>query len=97
MNDITFEWDNRKNTINIKKHGISFEEAATVFFDNDAVVFDDPDHSIDEDRFLIIGVSKKDNLCIVSHCYKESDYVIRIISARLAAKEEKDVYNEQFL
>ena len=97
MNDIAFEWDEHKNAINIKKHGLSFEEAATVFYDNEAILFDDPDHSVDENRFLILGVSRNENLCIVSHCYRDSENRIRIISARLADKEEKEVYNEQFL
>ena len=97
MNEITFEWDEVKNQTNIRKHGISFEEAATVFYDNDAIVFDDPDHSILENRFLILGVSLQKRLCIVSHCYRDSDDKIRIISARQAEKDEKVVYNEQFL
>ena len=96
MNDLEFEWDELKNSKNIKKHGISFEEAATVFYDEDAIVFDDPDHSIEENRFLIIGVSLTDKLCIVSHCYRESDGIIRIISARRAQKKEKEFYNQQF-
>ncbi len=97
MGDISFEWDEEKNRKNIKKHKISFEEATTVFYDVDAIVFDDPDHSIDENRFLIIGISKSEKLCIVSHCYRDNEGVIRIISARLAVKKEKDFYNEQFM
>lgn len=97
MNYIEFIWDEKKNSKNIRKHGISFEEAATVFFDENAIVFDDPDHSVDENRFLIIGVSKTDNLCIVSHCYKDDESTIRIISARLAVKKEKKYYNNQFI
>ena len=97
IGEITFEWDAQKNTINIKKHGISFEEAATVFYDDEALLFDNPDHSIEENRFLILGVSQTEMLCIVSHCYKDSEDRIRIISARKADKEEKEVYNEQFL
>lgn len=97
MAEITFEWDTDKNNKNIKKHGITFEEATTVFYNANAIVFDDPDHSIDENRFLIIGVSNHDNLCIVSHCYKGHDERIRIISARKADNDEKEVYNEQFL
>ncbi len=98
MNDIAFIWDEKKNQSNIKKHeGVSFEEAVTVFYDDNAIVFDDPDHSADEYRFLIIGVSMMDRLCIVSHCYREGDGVIRIISARPAVKKEKDYYTEQFM
>ena len=97
INKLDFVWDEEKNRKNIKKHSISFEEAATVFYDEAAIVFDDPEHSIDENRFLIIGVSSTDKLCIVSHCYKEEDGIISIISARLAVKREKDYYNEQFI
>ncbi len=88
-----FTWDENKNQINQKKHGISFEIAQTVFYDDDAILFDDPDHSIEEERFLIIGVSAKEKICIVSHCYREED-VIRIISAREATTKEKQIYTE---
>ncbi|MBR5336675.1 MAG: BrnT family toxin [Lachnospiraceae bacterium] len=94
--EIKFEWDEKKNRKNIIKHGISFEEAVTVFYDDDAIVFDDPEHSIDENRFLIVGVSENSKLCIVSHCYRD-DEVIRIISARTAVKKEKEYYNNQFM
>ena len=97
MKDISFDWDEEKNRKNIKKHKVSFEEAATVFYDENAIVFDDPDHSVGENRFLIIGVSKTDRLCIVSHCYSDEDEIIRIISARPAEKSEKAYYNEQFM
>lgn len=96
-NGIIFEWDPVKNEKGIKKHGVSFEEAATVFFDEYAIVFDDPDHSKDENRFLIIGVSEAERVCIVSHCYRVDDSIIRIISARCATKKEQAVYNKQFL
>jgi len=89
-----FEWDSRKNEINQKKHGISFEEAKTVFYDEYAILFDDPDHSEEEDRFLIIGFSQRENLCIVSHCYRGEDEIIRIISARKATKVETSFYTE---
>ncbi|MCD8039091.1 MAG: BrnT family toxin [Lachnospiraceae bacterium] len=92
MDNINFEWDENKNQINKKKHGISFSEALTVFYDNNAVLFDDPEHSINEDRFLIIGLTENDNVCIVSHCYRSNDNIIRIISARKATKSEKQVY-----
>lgn len=97
IDTIYFIWDDNKNKTNIKKHGVSFEEAATVFSDEMAIIFDDPDHSIDEERFLIIGTSTDKKICIVSHCYKDSVDIIRIISARIADKEEKEVYNEQFV
>ena len=87
-----FEWDPNKNEINKRKHGVSFEEAQTVFFDECAILFDDPDHSEEEDRFLILGLSQRENLCIVSHCYRGADEIIRIISARKATKTETSFY-----
>ena len=96
MKDLYFSWDENKNAVNKIKHGISFEEASTVFYDDYAILFDDPDHSLEEDRFLIIGFSKQNHLCIVSHCYRDSSDLIRIISARLATKKERSVYNDQF-
>lgn len=92
MKEIEFFWDEHKNEINIKKHGISFSEAATVFYDSAAVVFDDPEHSYEEDRFLIIGFSQKQRICIVSHCYRGEDESIRIISARKATAKERQTY-----
>ena len=89
---IRFEWDDNKNEINKKKHKISFEEASTVFYDDAALVIDDPEHSEDEDRFIILGLSKRANLLVVCHCYRESDTVIRIISARKATKTESQYY-----
>lgn len=93
MNDITFEWDENKNSINMKKHKVSFEEAKTVFYDKEAIVIDDPDHSEDEDRFIILGLSRKANLLVVCHCYRESDTTIRIISARRATTTETKQYH----
>ena len=89
-----FEWDENKNRINIKKHKISFDEAKTVFYDEEALVIDDPDHSEDEERFIILGESNKANLLVVCHCYRVSDTVIRIISARRATKTETNQYYE---
>lgn len=89
---IRFEWDDNKNEINKKKHKISFEEARTVFYDDAALVIDDPEHSEDEDRFIILGLSKRANLLVVCHCYRESNTVIRIISARKATKTESQYY-----
>lgn len=91
METMNFKWDENKNTINKKKHGISFEEAKEVFEDINAILFDDPDHSAGEERFLIIGIIRSQKICIVSHCYREND-VIRIISAREATKNEKKIY-----
>lgn len=93
MKSIKFEWDEAKNKINQAKHHVSFEEATSVFYDENAILFDDPDHSKDEDRFLILGVSDKLHTCIVSHCYRDKDKVIRIISARKATKRETIIYN----
>lgn len=84
----------KKRIPKTKKHGISFEEAQTVFEDEYAILFDDPDHS-EEDRFLIIGMTDRKGVCIVSHCYRGEDEKIRIISARKATKTEQNVYNEQ--
>ncbi|PWJ71412.1 hypothetical protein B0O40_1281 [Ruminococcaceae bacterium R-25] len=87
-----FEWDENKNKVNIKKHGIGFAEASSVFYDENAILFDDPDHSKDEERFLIIGMSIRTQVLTVSHCYRSKGEVIRIISARKATKSEADYY-----
>ena len=91
-----FEWDENKNQINQHKHGISFEEVQSVFEDVYAILFDDPDHSDQEERFLLIGMSTARGVCIVSHCYRGADDIIRIISARKATRTERSEYNEQF-
>lgn len=88
----SFDWDESKNAINRQKHGITFEEACTVFFDESAVLFDDPEHSEEEERFLLLGMSEFANVCVVCHCYRVSDTVIRLISARKATKKEVDRY-----
>jgi len=93
MNGINFVWDEDKNRINIKSHKISFEEAKTVFFDPNARVIHDPDHSIEEDRFIILGLSKTLNVLVVCHCYREKEEIIRIFSARKATKTECKQYN----
>ena len=92
MDTLRFEWDPNKNEINKKKHGLSFEAAKEVFYDEFAILFDDPDHSIEEDRFLIIGSIKSQKICIVSHCYRDNENCIRIISARQATKTEQRIY-----
>ena len=94
MEWITFEWDEQKNEKNKKKHKISFEEAKTVFYDEEALLIDDPEHSEDEERFILLGLSKKANLLVVCHCYRASETVIRIISARKATKNEAKQYEE---
>ena len=93
MDDLKFEWDPEKNEINKMKHQISFEEAKTVFYDDEAKVIDDPEHSEEEQRFIILGFSRRANLLVVCHCYRSADSVIRIISARKATKNESKFYN----
>ena len=85
-------WDEEKNQLNIKKHKVSFEEARTVFFDPNAKIIGDPDHSDKENRFIILGLSKKLNLLVVCHCYRENEETIRIFSARKAVKNEEKSY-----
>jgi len=92
MESIKFEWDENKNVINLKKHKISFDEAKTVFYDEEARIIDDPEHSEEEERFILLGLSEKANLLVVCHCYRVSDTVIRIISARKATKTETKQY-----
>ena len=92
MGSIKFEWDENKNRINQKKHGISFDEAKTVFYDEEALVIDDPEHSEEEDRFIILGLSSRANLLVVCHCCRDSDTIIRIISARKATRTESGYY-----
>jgi len=87
-----FVWDETKNIANVKKHKVSFEEAKSVFFDINAKIIHDPDHSDTEDRFLILGLSELIKLLVVCHCYKEDDDIIRIISARKATKKETSKY-----
>ena len=95
MKELRFEWDNRKETANVKKHGVSFEEARTAFFDEGAVQFYDPDHSDQEDRFILLGFSLNPQVLVVCHCFRESETVVRIISARKADKDEEQAYWER--
>jgi uncharacterized DUF497 family protein len=90
--DINVEWNATKAALNKKKHHVSFDEAKTVFFDENAIVIDDPEHSDDEERFLILGISKVTRLLVVCHCFRHDDHVIRIISARKATKRESMQY-----
>jgi hypothetical protein len=92
MADIHFAWDEQKNRSNRQKHGVSFEEAQSVFLDEDAREFFDPDHSKEEDRFIMLGMSSRLRILVVCHCYRESDRVIRIISARRANRQEQRAY-----
>ena len=92
MGNIEFAWDRRKAGANLVRHGISFGEAQSVFLDESARLIDDPDHAEDEDRFLLLGYSFQARCLIVSHCYRESDSVIRLISARRATSQEEEIY-----
>ena len=93
MGNIEFAWDRRKAQTNLVKHGVSFEEAQSILLDESARLIDDPDHSGDEDRFLLLGYSFDPHCLIVSHCYRESDSVIRLISATRATAQEEAVYS----
>lgn len=92
MAEIEFEWDPRKDRSNRKKHGVSFDEAATAFYDEEGLLLDDPDHSAEEDRFVLLGLSSTLRLLVVVHAYRGSDAIIRIISARKATRSERDLY-----
>ncbi len=92
MSDLRVEWDERKGRLNAAKHGVTFEEASTACADEFALVIDDPDHSLGEDRFILLGMSTRLRLLVVCHCYREGDDVIRIISARKATKKEQQQY-----
>lgn len=92
MNGLQFEWDKQKEQSNYKKHGVSFLEAKTAFYDEHAMQFFDPDHSEEEDRFILLGLSFKLRTLVVCHCYRESDSVVRLISARKANKDEEKDY-----
>jgi uncharacterized protein len=92
---LRFEWDERKNASNRKKHKVSFEEARTAFFDEDALLRDDPDHSDSEDRFILLGMSSTLRILVVCHCLREAGDVIRVISARKATRHEQSQYRER--
>jgi uncharacterized DUF497 family protein len=92
MSGLSFEWDERKSRANMKKHGVSFAEAQTVFLDERALRFFDPDHSDDEARFIMLGMSFKLRTLVVCHCFRSKEAVIRIVSARKATKSEAAAY-----
>ncbi len=92
MSALHFEWDERKAVANLKKHGVSFEEAKSVFYDERAKLIDDPDHSEGEDRFILLGLSFALKVLAVCHCYRTDGGVIRIISARKATAREMKSY-----
>jgi uncharacterized DUF497 family protein len=92
MRRLEFSWDPEKKKSNQKKHGVSFQEAQTVFYDENGRIIHDPDHSEDEDRFILIGMSTIHRILAVCHCYWSQETVIRIISARKATKNEQNQY-----
>ncbi len=92
MADLKFEWDPRKAAANQKKHGVSFEEAVTAFSDEQGRIIPDPDHSDEEDRFILLGMSWSLRVLVVCHCYREASDVIRVFSARKADKAERAQY-----
>jgi len=92
MSNLRFVWDPAKARGKLAKHGVSFDEAVTAFHDENAKVFTDPDHSRAEDRFILLGMSFRLRVLVVCHCYRESETVDRIISARKADGEERGNY-----
>lgn len=92
MSTIRFEWDSKKAQANLRRHKVSFEDAQSVFSDERALLIDDPDHSEDEERFVLLGLSQSLRLLVVVHCYRAEGRVIRIISARKADAEEQSIY-----
>jgi len=96
MAGLRFEWDSTKAAANQRKHGVTFEEAQAVFLDDSAVLIDDPDHSREEERFLLVGLGAGLRTLTVAHCYRSADEVIRIISARRATRKERRAYNRRW-
>jgi hypothetical protein len=94
--DLRFEWDEAKSTANTRKHGVSFEEARSVFYDERALLKEDPDDSHQEDRFVLLGLSATLRTLVVCHCYRQRDSVIRIISARRADRTERAAYERRW-
>lgn len=96
MAALQFEWDDRKNAENQQKHGVAFEEAQTVFFDDRALLIADPDHSEAEDRFVLLGFSIALRMLVVCHSYREAGDTIRLISARKANAAERRQYGDRW-
>jgi len=94
--ELRIEWDAAKNRENVRQHRVAFEEAATAFSDGRALLLADPDHSEEEARFVLLGLSTTLRLLVVCHCYRAEDEVIRIISARKATKPEAAAYAERW-
>ena len=95
MSEIEFEWDPRKDRANQAKHGVAFSEAATAFYDENGYLLDDPDHSDEDDHFVLLGISSGLRLLVVVHCFRGQDATIRIISARKANPSETTLYDSQ--
>jgi hypothetical protein len=95
MADLRFTWDPAKAAENRRKHGVSFAEAQTAFADEQGLVIDDPDHSDDEDRFVLLGFSGAARLLVVIHCYRAHGNTIRLISARKASRAEQRTYKHR--
>ena len=96
MDELLFEWDPAKARLNQRKHGIAFDEAQTVFADEDAVLVADPMHSASEDRFYLLGLSARLRLLVVVHCYRVDDEIVRLISARKATSSERAQYDARW-
>ena len=94
MSELSFDWDDQKAKTNERKHGVSFEEAQSVFYDKNARLRYDSDHSLDEERYILLGVSSLFRLLVVCHVYRQDDVIIRIISARKATKQEIQQYRK---
>ena len=92
MKDLYFDWSEAKDKANVQKHGVSFKEAKSVFFDEYALLIADPDHSESEDRFVLLGLSAKLRLLLVCHCFEVDDGLIRVISCRKANRKEVSLY-----
>ena len=96
MPDLRFDWDPVKARANVRKHGVSFEEAESVFFDEHAQLLNDPDHSASEERFVLLGLSDRFRVLVVMHVYREEEAVIRLVSARRATRAERARYDERW-
>ena len=95
MKPLRFEWDERKAATNLRKHGVSFEEARVAFYDEHALLLADPEHSENEDHFVLLGIGMRLRLLVVCHCHRGADEVIRIISARKADRDERAQYGQR--
>ena len=95
MARVAFTWDPAKARTNLRKHGVSFEEAESVFYDDRAQLVDDPDHTESEERLILLGLSYALRMLVVVHAYRETDALIRIVSARKATPQERTAYDER--